>query len=396
MTLFPLPTSTPRRLLTAALMTSAAAPALAQAAPQQAAPQQAAPANAQLPQTIPGLGNFSIAPNRPTPMPLPAPTPTPTPTPVQVVPIRPLPSPTPTPRAARTPAPQPARSAAPAPAPTPAPTPAPAPSVTPPPAPPVALPSPAATAAAPAPAAVAPAAAAPRHSLLWIALFIALLLLPALGVVLWFVRRLPAGGAPAEAVPDDDEDDWIAPEPSAPAPAPAAPPRPLAGSGARPRLEIAFTPRRAGANLTSAAVDYDLAVRNIGDAAADDVRVRVELITAGERHDAALQALFADGAERPAQAFGLAPGEERRLRALAMLPREAISVVSVKGRPMFVPIVAVDLRYRWPGGEGQTAESFVVGIRPEAGERMRPFWLDVPPRMFDTVTARPHAVEVRR
>ena len=63
---------------------------------------------------------------------------------------------------------------------------------------------------------------------------------------------------------------------------------------------------------------------------------------------------------------------------------------------MFVPIVAVDLRYRWATGEGQTASSFVIGIAPKEGERMRPFWLDVPPRMYDTVAARPHAVGVRR
>ena len=48
------------------------------------------------------------------------------------------------------------------------------------------------------------------------------------------------------------------------------------------------------------------------------------------------------------------------------------------------------------GGEGQTAESFVVGIRPKEGERMRPFWLDVPPRMYDTVTAHPHAVTAKQ
>ncbi|HEU4960835.1 MAG TPA: hypothetical protein VFT56_10540 [Sphingomonas sp.] len=248
----------------------------------------------------------------------------------------------------------------------------------------------------------APAAASPRHSLLWIALFIALLLLPALGVVLWFVRRSATGASTAAGW--GDEDDWVAPSapepslaPSSPPPPPPPPSRRVPGSTARPRLEIAFTPRRAGANLTSAAVDYELVVRNAGDAPAGDVRVRVELVTAGEQHDAALQALFADAAERPsAPPFGLAPGEERRLRALAMLPRDAISVVSVKGRPMFVPIVGVDTRYRWPDGEGQSAESFVVGIVPNAGERMRPFWLDVPPRMFDAVTAHPHVVSVKQ
>ena len=236
--------------------------------------------------------------------------------------------------------------------------------------------------------------------MLWIALFIALLLFPAIGVVLWFARRSPSGAAAPDAAWDDDEDDWVAPPQPAAAPErapPVAPPRRVPGSIARPRLEIDFTPRRAGTNVTSAAVDYDLVVRNAGDAAAEDVRVRVDLVTAGEAHDAALQALFAGPMERSAlPPFGIAPDDRNGGRAMVMLPKSAVSVVTVKGRPMFVPIVAIDVRYRWPGGEGQTAQSFVIGIAPKDGERMRPFWLDVNPRMHDAVTARPHAVEVRR
>ena len=94
--------------------------------------------------------------------------------------------------------------------------------------------------------------------------------------------------------------------------------------------------------------------------------------------------------------FRLAPDDRHGARALVMLAKSAISVVTVKGRPMFVPIVAIDVRYRWSGGEGQTAQSFVIGIAPKEGERMRPFWLDVAPRMHDSVTARPHAVSAKR
>jgi hypothetical protein len=230
-----------------------------------------------------------------------------------------------------------------------------------------------------------------------------MLLLPAFGIVLWFLRRSPTGTMPAEAAEavDDDDDDWIAPDqvtsPLVATPTPIAPPRRMPGTGTRPQLEIAFVPRRAGANVTSAAVDYDLIVRNTGAAAADDVHVRVELVTAGNAHDAELQALLGRPIDKPVTApFTLSPGEERGLRALVMLPKNGINVVTVKGRPMFVPIVAIDLRYRWQGGEGQTAESFVVGIRPKEGERMRPFWLDVPPRMYDTVTAHPHAVTAKQ
>jgi hypothetical protein len=270
----------------------------------------------------------------------------------------------------------------------------------------IATPAPAAppTAVAPTPQAsaapaAAPPAAAPRHSLLWIALFIALLLLPALGVVLWFLRRSATGAPVGEAAWDEDDDDWVAADEPAPPPTPApiVPPRRPPGTSARPQLEIAFTPRRAGANITSAAVEYDLEVRNTGAIAAEDVRVRVDLVTAGNDHDAQLEAPFAQPVDAPMTApFTLPANDKIGLRAMVMLPKSAISVVTVKGRPMFVPIVAVDVRYRWASGEGQTAESFVIGIAAKQGERMRPFWLDVTPRMYDTATARPHAVGARR
>jgi len=216
---------------------------------------------------------------------------------------------------------------------------------------------------------------------------------------LWFLRRSQwSSAAPAEAI-DDDDDDWIAPDQVAPppAPAPVAPPRHLPGTRARPRLEIGFTPRSAGLNGINAAVDYDLLIRNAGDLPAEQVQLRVELITAGEVHDAELQARLGEPIDKPMIApFTLAAGQQRPLRALAQLPKSAINIVTVQGRPMFVPIVAIDLRYRWPDGDGQTAQSFVIGVAPKAGERMRPFWLDVAPRMYDTVTARPHAVAARR
>jgi len=387
----PFTTPISRARLALIALAASAVPAAAQTA-------QTPPANTQLPQTIPGLDNFTIAPSRPRPIPMPVPTPTPTPTAQPVVPIQPLPTPTPTP-APRTPPQRATRTPAPAPTPTPTTAPTATPSAAPTVAPsPASTPAPAAT-ATPAPLPAPPPTAAPRHSLLWIALFIVLLLLPALGVVLCFLRRSQwSSAAPAEAIDDDDDDDWIAPDQGAPsAPAPAPPPRSLPSASVRPRLEIAFTPRRAGATAAGAAVDYDLLIRNTGDAPAEQVQLRVELITAGDAHDAELQARLGQPIEKPMIApFTLAAGQARPIRALAQLPNSAITVVTVKDRPMFVPIVAIDLRYRWPTGDGQTAQSFVIGIAPKQGERMRPFWLDVPPRMYDAVTARPHAVAARR
>jgi len=252
------------------------------------------------------------------------------------------------------------------------------------------------SAPAPAPA----AAAAPLHpSKIWIFVLLAILVLPGAVVAAWFYRRaLPAEGTLPVAV--DDDDDWVAPAEPAAAAAPPAPPVPAPqdqGPVARAQIDLAFRPRRAGTNLTSAAVDYELLVHNTGAAQARNVRLSVELITAGNSHDAELKALFDKDVTRPVVApFDLAPGEEKAVKAVAMLSKEAINVVSVKGRPMFVPMVAVNVLYAWDGGSGQTASSHVVGIAGGEGGRMRPFWLDQAQRMHERVSEHVHAMTVRR
>lgn len=381
------------------LLRLAATVALLAGAPAHA---QESQSNTALPQTIPGLETFSIAPGeqRPTP-PRIAPTPTPAPQvvqPVQPLTIQPLPTPTPTPtrRATRqapspvTPTPSPAATPVPASA---EPAPQPIPSAT-----PAMRQSPPVVAASPTPAVPSPAAQQPlRPSLVWAFVLIALLILPGAVVAAWFYRR-----ALNERREMPGEGEASPPLPQALAAAPASPPAPpvqrhTPASTARPRLEVAFRPRRAGTNLTSAAVDYELVVRNTGTLPAYDVRLGVDLVTAGNDHDAQLRALFDQGIERPATPpFDLAAGAERTVRAMVMLPKDAITVVSVRGRPMFVPMVAVNALYRWDGGTGQTASSHVVGIERTAGERMRPFWLDVTPRMHDVVSERPHVVTVQR
>lgn len=414
----------PRRLL--------AAPVLAAmvCAPMSVAAQVAA--NQQVPRTIPGLDNFSLQPSTnphlhiqeaPAPgpgetetpavalpsvqSPIAAPTPTPAPT------VRPSPVPATRP-AANTPRPsqQPRTAATPAPRSTPASVPATAATPTPVPARSAATAAPAAgvpppTDASAPPTAVAPAAVTPavpvaapvpmpgpharRHSLLWIPLLLALLLLPGLGIAVYFWRRGLAGAARRD-------DPAVALEPSTPAAAGTARNGAATPAPRRPQLELVFQPRRAGTNITSAAVDYELVVANTGNAAAGDIRVALDLFSAGDAHDADLGAFFEAPVARPLVApFALAPGESRTLRAVAMRPKGAVNVVTVRGRPMFVPLVAVNALYGWgEGNRGQTASSHIVGIQAAEGERMRPFWLDTVPRMHVAVAERPHAVAVTR
>lgn len=376
-----------------------------------AAPQEA--------QTVPGVGNFSLPPSRPTATPSPLPTPA---APVLVLPT-PTPSPSPTPRAAPRPAatPTPRRIAAPpqpasAPAPIASPTPTPtvSPLIAAPAAPVVVTPSPLPTATA------TPSAPADRPS--------AWLILALLGagaaivaaMLLWRRRRAtdtprpvlvkapapvkrPAPRVPRS--PPPPESPPPAPEPEAPRfwtpsvpaklpdPVVAAPPPPPS----RARIEIEIAPRRAGLNLLSATAEIEVILRNEGDAAATGVAIDVRLLNAQAGQDPDLGALFAAATGRPAvPPFAIEAGETRNIRAVATLPRGAITPMNAGGREIFVPLITVDARYNMgDGARGQTAAAFAIGRTGATGDKLKPFRLDAPSKMFDEIAVRPHSFSVK-
>jgi len=189
--------------------------------------------------------------------------------------------------------------------------------------------------------------------------------------------------------------------PTAPAPVAApivdeAPVPTAAPDTGRATLDIVLHPRRAGTNLTSAAVEYDVVVRNSGSAAAAQVRLDVRLLTAGAQQDGLIHALFDEPVERPiTPPFDLLPGTEVRLGGMGILPRERISAMTVEGRELFVPVITVNLTYDWAAGSGQTARSFVIGIERGAGARMGAFRLD-DVRMYAEVGALEYTIAVNR
>jgi hypothetical protein len=211
--------------------------------------------------------------------------------------------------------------------------------------------------------------------------------------------------------PETIEPEPIAvPEPVAPivpvvrAPAPAAavaPIAPAAPAGDRPWLELGFRPKRAGTNLLSAAVDYELTLTNRGSGAARDIRVACDLLGANQAQDAEIVALYDQPIDAPAAPpFTLAPGEVRVIHGFAGRARDRIEPIEVRGRPMFVPIVVARARYGYDAqSAGLATASYVVGIERAGEARMAPIWLDQPPRMHREVGARPYtagATGVRR
>ncbi len=384
--------------LVAGLMTTMAPAQDAPRTPAQETPRTPAQ---ETPRQLQGLENFSLPSSTPSPTPSPSPTPVPVPaTPTIVLPT-PLPTPAPTARAkpvaperaAPEPSPIPATppEAKPTPSPTPEPTPVANPTPVAPAPPPAISPSPVPSATTPAPS----SDGAPLWPWLAGAATIALL-----GIGIVVARRRKA------AVVDEHED--IAPiEPAAPDPVPeSAAPRflearpavvaPVAGAP-RARLTIELRPKRAGLNLLSATAECEIVVTNTGAAPASGIRAQATLITAHAGQDADLAAINAAPIVRPAvPPFALAPGESRSVRTVAATPREAIHSLMAGDRPMFVPIVAVNILYDSGDLPGQTAGAWAIGVERVDSAKLAPFWLDGPARMFDAIGARAHAAAVER
>ncbi|HEV7342834.1 MAG TPA: hypothetical protein VGN68_14485 [Sphingopyxis sp.] len=364
-----------------------------------------------------------VAPNERRGVQPPTPTPTPTPTPPRVTSTQPLPTATPTPAPARreaptTAAPRPASAATEA-APDPAAPSGPAlsaqESAPPALAAPVAAPAPDRDIAPPA----IPSTDAPAGTPLWAW---ALAVLAALGAGLWYWRRRPALTGPA----DDAARAPPRPPASPPAPRAATPPAPRNGPapGPAPTPALPVAAPRAGSPLVTraageqrarigmaldirsirfaadhVAVGFTLHLQNQGMLPATGLMIRLALGQGSAMPEAVLGRFF-DGAGgsvlRDDMELGVGAGDA--LSTEVMLPRTAIEPLMIGGKPMLVPVMALDVTYHWDGeGEafGQNAGSFVLGRQQGTGphDKLAPLPLDRAVYQVDRPGARATAIQ---
>ncbi|RYY44356.1 MAG: hypothetical protein EOP59_06325 [Sphingomonadales bacterium] len=201
----------------------------------------------------------------------------------------------------------------------------------------------------------------------------------------WFLRRRE---------PDEDEAELVevapivpqpapAPRPPAPLPRPTAPvpePAPLAPIPP-PQIDpidLALQPLAVHFAEREIMLDLEMLIGNPGGTSADGVRVAAAVISASADQDAQIAA-FAASAQLGSLAdpFDLIAGGGGRMPLRLALPREAINMVTVGGRPMFVPIVLINVRWRGGLSIRRFAASFMVGTGGQ-GDKLGPIWLDRP------------------
>jgi hypothetical protein len=319
--------------------------------------------------TLPGVvpERYSLPGGTPVPVSPPpttvSPAPIPTPTPSAAAPSRR----TAIPRVERRPAALGRAVEAPAPVPTSAATPTLAPAA------PVAEPTPVVV-QAPAPVPAQPGVPG------WLWMLIGAAATAVLGGAAWLLLRGRA---------DPVEEEVFVEAPSAPAPAPAPvlpraspppPPRPIpAPPPPRPvshPFEIGVRPLRIELGERDVALDFELLIGNLQSEPAEAVRLSLAMMSASPDQDRIL-AGFHRGppGEVAGEPLDLAPGSGVRMPARLLLARDRIHVVEVRGRPMFVAMVLVDLRWRTGLSIRRYGADFMIGTAGQ-GDRIGPIWLD--------------------
>lgn len=217
------------------------------------------------------------------------------------------------------------------------------------------------------------------------------------GALLWWRRgkrplALPAPEPEVRAAPPTPKP--AAPRPAAPAPQPAAPTSPPSFSARRADLSVDFEALSAQSTLINLRIRYAVTVRNSGTLDAMPVTVRIGLFAGSNVHPQGIAQWFTlDGEALHHAVDRVVAGGDYRFEGELAAPLEALNPITVEGRLLAVPLVAVDARYNHGDGhapiDGQSARAFVIGREPaKEGAKLAPFRLDQGPTSFSPLGRR--------
>jgi hypothetical protein len=191
-------------------------------------------------------------------------------------------------------------------------------------------------------------------------------------------RQVPPPAAPPRAV--------AAPAP-APAPVPAKPVG-VVSARLRPSIDVTFQPTRCILDEQNVTIEFELELFNSGSGPARDVLIEATVFNAGPAQDQEILAFFAAPVGQGERIAAIPPLKRLNLRTQVAVPRSRLQLFEIGGRQVFVPLIAFNALYNWGTSAGQTSLSFLIG-REGKGEKLAPFRIDLGPRVFRGLGARP-------
>ena len=177
------------------------------------------------------------------------------------------------------------------------------------------------------------------------------------------------------------------PPPVQPRPDPVLPGG-IVSTGLRPWIDVELTPDRALLDEEGAAIAFEVTLFNSGSAAARDVIIEARLFNAGASQDVELSEFFTAAGSLDDPIPQIAPYARIPLRSAVRLSRAEIREYDIEGRKLFMPLVAISVRYRWSSGKGQSAAGFLVGQGSAGQEKLAPLRLDRGDRSWRGLGAR--------
>lgn len=140
-------------------------------------------------------------------------------------------------------------------------------------------------------------------------------------------------------------------------------------------FDIRIRPARIELGEREIVLDFELLVGNLQSVPAEGARLSLAMISANPDQDRILDSFHRGPPGDAGEPFDLAPGGGARVPVRLALPRERVHVVQLGGRPMFVAMVLVDLRWRSGLSIRRFGADFMVGAAGQ-GDRIGPIWLD--------------------
>lgn len=187
--------------------------------------------------------------------------------------------------------------------------------------------------------------------------------------------RSPLPGAAPRPVPGPPEP--RSPLPAAPVPAPEPSPLPIGivSTRLRPTLDIRLNPLTCLVEADHVSIEFEFALYNSGNLPARSVLVEAILTNAGPSQDQEIAQFLAHPRGEGGRLEKIAPLSGTVVRTLLRMPRDQVREHVMEGRPVFIPVVAVNVLYSWSNGEGQTASAFLIG-RETGRARLAPLRVD--------------------